>query len=408
MVLKSYYEEEDTPESYYKLMNITQDDNETSQNFLFRAIELKDHLLAATQEEGLRDHFGAELIKRKFQRSVTTGLKSDHVKVALRQFEHAVMMNSSGVYGLMPSEFVLLGLSWIEGQKQLAAFIFMLMYLTTVLANCSIVTLVKMDRKLHEPMHIFISFLAVIDLSVCSTVIPKAMAILWFGFNTINSNSCLVQMYVLYTMLGMQSSLFALMSFDRYVAICRPLHHSIVMKSSFIVKCVVLIISRSTLLLIPIPAMAARMTYCKPNVIPHSYCEYIDVIKLWCGDPTSVVVYMIILLCLFPGGDNVLVVFSYVNILNVINRLRSSQAWWKSFSTCSSHAILLSLFYISSAFPLFLFLYYPDSPLYLKTITEILSFLLLPMINPIVYGAKTKEIQDGFKRLYCRMFRIKA
>ncbi|XP_073468485.1 olfactory receptor 51E1-like [Aquarana catesbeiana] len=317
-------------------------------------------------------------------------------------------MNSSDVYGLMPSEFVLVGLSWIDGQQQLAAFIFMLMYLTTLLANCSIVTLVKMDRKLHEPMHIFVSFLAVIDLGVCSTVIPKAMAILWFSSNTINSNSCLVQMYVLYTMLGIQSSLFALMSFDRYVAICHPLHHSIIMKSSFIVKSVVFIISRATLLLIPIPALAAQITYCKANVIPHSYCEYIEVIKLWCGDLTSVVVYMIILLCLFPGGDNMLVIFSYVNILKVIHMLRSPQARWKSFSTCSSHAILLSLFYICSAFPLFLFLCYPDSPLYLKTITEILSFLLLPMINPIVYGVKTKEIQDGFKRLYWRIFRVKA
>nr|DBA32271.1 TPA: hypothetical protein GDO54_000075 [Pyxicephalus adspersus] len=315
-------------------------------------------------------------------------------------------MNSSDLCGPMPSEFILLGLSWMNEEKQLAAFVFLLMYLMTILANCSIVTLVKVDRKLHEPMHIFISLLALIDLSVCSCIIPKALTILWFGSNTINRMSCLVQMYVLYTMLGTQSSLFAFMSFDRYVAICHPLRHSIIMRSSFIIKTVLFIISRSALLLIPIPALAAQMAYCNTNIITHSYCEYIEVIKLWCGDLTSVVIYMIILLCIFPGGDNTLVIFSYVNILNVIHMLQSSQARWKSLSTCSSHAILLSLFYISSAFPLFLFLYYPDSPLYLKTLTEILSCLLLPMINPIVYGVKTKEIQDGFKRLYWRMFRI--
>ncbi|XP_018427147.1 PREDICTED: olfactory receptor 51E1-like [Nanorana parkeri] len=255
-----------------------------------------------------------------------------------------VKMNSSDVCGPIPPEFVLIGLSWINGHQTLAALVFLVMYLMAIVANCSIITIVKMDRKLHEPMHVFICFLALIDLSLCSSVIPKSLAVLWFSSNTISNSLCLVQMYVLYAMLGTQSSLFALMSFDRYVAICHPLRHCVIMSSSFMVKSVLFIISRSTLLLIPIPAMAAHMTYSKVNVISHSYCEYIEIIKLWCGGLTSSVIYMIVLIFLFPGGDNMLVIFSYVNILNVIHRLQSSQARWKSLSTCSSHATVLSLF----------------------------------------------------------------
>ncbi|XP_068121773.1 olfactory receptor 51E1-like [Hyperolius riggenbachi] len=318
------------------------------------------------------------------------------------------MMNLSYVYGPIPSQFLLLGLTWLEEQKTLAGFLYLVMYLVVILGNCTIITLVKIDKKLHEPMHIFVSLLAVIDLTVSSTVIPKALAILWCGSNTISSLACLTQMYVVYTMLAAQSSLFALMSFDRYVAICHPLRHSTIMNSSFIIKSVSFIVSRSSLFLIPIPALTSSMTFCKTNILPHSYCECVDVIQLSCGDLTSIVIYMILLICFFPGGDNALVVFSYIHILQVVHMLKSTQARWKSLSTCSSHAILLSMFYMSSGLPLLLFLNFPHPPLYLKTCTKVLSFLLLPMINPIVYGVRTKEIQDGFRRLYWKLFRLNS
>ncbi|XP_069616101.1 olfactory receptor 51E1-like [Ranitomeya imitator] len=311
-------------------------------------------------------------------------------------------MNSSQMFSLIPPQFLLTGLSWVEDKKLPVSVSVLLMYLVGIFSNCTIVILIKTDQKLQEPMHILISLLSLIDLSVSSSVIPKVLAILWFDSTEISSTGCLIQVYILYSMLGLQSSLFALMSYDRYVAICHPLRHSTIMSPSFITMCVIFIVLRSSVFMIPLPAVTAGLTFCKMN-ISNSHCEFVDVVKLACGDLMPVIIYMVILICIFPGGDNSLMVFSYVKILRVVYMLKSPQARSRSLNTCSSHAILLLSFYISSSFPLYLFLFYPNSPLYLKTLTEALSFLLLPMINPMVYGAKTKEIQDGLRRLYWKI-----
>ncbi|KAM3909774.1 olfactory receptor 52K2-like [Leptodactylus fuscus] len=312
-------------------------------------------------------------------------------------------MNSSRVVGSIPSEFLLVGLSWVGDKKLPLSVLFLMMFLVVIFSNGTIIVLVMTDKKLQEPMHIFISLLALIDLSLSSSVIPKALTILWFDSYTISSLGCLIQTYVLYTMLGLQSSLFALMSFDRYLAICHPLRHSTIMSRSFMTVSVAFIVSRSFVFMIPLPAMMADLHFCHRNLIYSSYCQYTVLLRLSCGDLMAITIYMVLLVCLFPGGDNSLMIFSYVQILRAVYLLKSPQARWKSLSTCTSHAILLSLFYMSASFPLFLFLFYPDPSLYVKSMTELLSLLLLPMINPIVYGVKSKEIQNGLRRLYWRI-----
>ncbi|XP_069827940.1 olfactory receptor 51E1-like [Dendropsophus ebraccatus] len=311
-------------------------------------------------------------------------------------------MNSSQVFGSIPPEFLLVGLSWVEDKALAVSTLFLLMYLMALFCNFTIIVLIKTDKRLQEPMHILISLLAIVDLSVSSSVIPKVLTILWFGSTTITSSGCLAQMYTLYSLMSLQSSLFALMSFDRYVAICHPLRHSTIMSRTFMAKSVVFIVSRSLVFIIPLPILAAGLTFCHLNIIYHSFCEFVEILKLCCGDMTSIFIYLVILLFVFPGGDNGLMIFSYAQILWVVYMLKSSQARWKSLSTCSSHAILLLLFYASSTLPLYLFIFYPNSPLYVKTLSEALSCLLIPMINPIVYGAKTKEIRHGLRRLYWR------
>ncbi|CAH2226202.1 olfactory receptor 52M1-like [Pelobates cultripes] len=314
-------------------------------------------------------------------------------------------MNVSEIFGQIPSEFILTGLSWVSEQKLTAwcSLLFLLMYIVVILGNCGIIILVRADRKLHEPMHVLTSLLAMLDLTVASSVIPKVLAILWYGSNTVSAGACLTQMYILYTMFGFESSLFALMSLDRYVAICHPLRHNTVMSNSFIIKLILFTVVRNSTLLVPMPILTKALTFCKNNLIAHSYCEFVEVIKLSCGDLTPLVIYMVSLIFLIPASDNAIIIFSYIMILKVVHSLKSSEAQWKALNTCSSHAIMLSMFYFSACIPLVIFLYFPDSPLPLKTLPEVLSCLLIPVINPIVYGVRTKEIQEGFKRLYWKV-----
>ncbi|KAG8453113.1 hypothetical protein GDO86_004796 [Hymenochirus boettgeri] len=272
-----------------------------------------------------------------------------------------------------------------------------------ILGNCTMILLIRTDHRLHKPMHVYIALLCLIDLSISSTVVPKLLVILWFDSNKINSYACVTQMYFIYTMSGLESLLFALMALDRYIAVCHPLRHSTIMTPSFISKTVIFIVIQCAIVILPLPIMTTNLTFCKANIIYQSYCELVEIISQTCGDLTHFVVYMVLLVCLIAGVDNVLVVFSYVNIFRVVHVLKSPEARWKTLNTCSAHAILLSLFYISSVLPLFVFLYYPNPPLNIKFLSAITSFLVLPLINPIVYGIKTKEIQEGLKRLYWRL-----
>ncbi|XP_071988982.1 olfactory receptor 52D1-like [Engystomops pustulosus] len=314
-------------------------------------------------------------------------------------------MNSSLAFGSFPHQFLLVGLSWVEDKKLPVSLLFLFMYLVVILSNCTIIVLIKMDQKLQEPMHIFIALLSLTDLSISSATIPKVLTIIWFSSNTISSAECLTQAYILYTMWGLQSSIFALMSFDRYVAICHPLRHSTLISRSFMTKSVALIVARSILTTFPLTFLIVRLSYSDLNTIYDIYCEFREVMKLSYGDLMPLSIYMVILICVYQGGDNSIIVFSYLQMLSIVYKLKSPQARWKSLSTCSSQAILLSLFYISTSIPFYL-IFYPDTPLYVKTIAEVLSFLLLPMLNPIIYGARSKDIQDGLRRLYQKLVRL--
>ncbi|KAG8453114.1 hypothetical protein GDO86_004797 [Hymenochirus boettgeri] len=311
-------------------------------------------------------------------------------------------MNYTHPSGPIPSEFLLVGLSWIQNQRLVVSLVFLFMYMMVILGNGFMILLISTDRRLHKPMHVYIALLSQVDLSMCSTIIPNILVMLWFNSNTISSSACLTQMYVFDVMFSLESSLFVFMALDRYVAICHPLRHSAIMTISFISKTVVFSVIKSTILMLPLPIMTANLTFCKVNIVFQSYCEFSEVLKLICGDLTHFIVYMVLLVCFISGVDNTIVVFSYINIFRVVHMLKFPEARWKTLNTCSAHAILLSLFYISSVLPLFIFLYYPNPPLQLKILPVITSFILLPLINPIVYGLKTKDIWDGLKIFYWR------
>ncbi|KAG8453108.1 hypothetical protein GDO86_004791 [Hymenochirus boettgeri] len=311
-------------------------------------------------------------------------------------------MNYTQPSGPIPAEFLLIGLSWIQNQKLGVSFLFLVMYMMVILGNCTMIILIWTDHRLHKPMHVYIALLSLVDLSLSTAVVPKLLVILWFDSNGINSYACVTQMYFIYTMSGLESSLFALMALDRYIAVCHPLRHSTIMTPSFISKTVIFVVIQCAIVILPLPIMTANLTFCKPNIIYQSYCEFVEIISQTCGDLSQFVICMDLQVCLITGVDNVLIVFSYVNIFRVVQKLQSPEARWKTLNTCSAHAIMLSLHYISTALPLLIFNFSPNPPLNIKFLPAITTFLVVPLINPIVFGLKTKEFQEGLKRLYWR------
>ncbi|KAG8453107.1 hypothetical protein GDO86_004790 [Hymenochirus boettgeri] len=149
-------------------------------------------------------------------------------------------MNYTHPSGTIPSEFLLIGLSWIQNQRLVVSLLFLFMYMMVILGNKGAFSLIWTDHRLHKPMHVYIALLSLVDLSLSTAVVPKLLVILWFDSNGINSYACVTQMFFTHTLCGLESSLFALMALDRYIAVCHPLRHLTIMTPSFISKTVII------------------------------------------------------------------------------------------------------------------------------------------------------------------------
>ncbi|XP_078515205.1 olfactory receptor 56A4-like [Lissotriton helveticus] len=305
----------------------------------------------------------------------------------------------SNVTTSMPSEFNLLGLSWVQDKASLMSIPLAMMYSFACLANSILATVILLERSLHKPMYFYISMLAIMDLALSGSVIPKVLEILWFDSNTITSAGCLIQMFIFYSITGAELSLFTLMSFDRYIAICHPLRYSSIMTNSFTHKSVLLFVIRNMVLLSPLPYFSTHLQYCKSNNVINAFCEYVSLMRLACGDMTASNIYMYLLVCIHSLLDCILIGISYVLILRVVLKLGSSEARKKAFATCSSHIIVIVFFTISSTFSYLMYLLKSETPLYVQTMSTVLNSLIPPMLNPLVYGVRMTEIQNGLKTL---------
>ncbi|XP_069059447.1 olfactory receptor 52B2-like [Pleurodeles waltl] len=277
------------------------------------------------------------------------------------------------------------------------------MYLVSCLGNSTLAAVIVSERSLHKPMYINIFVLALVDLSLSGCIIPKVMAILWFDSNIITVEACLIQMFFFYNMQGSELYIFTLMSYDRCVSICRPLRYPTMITNSFTIQSLLFFITWDLVLLCPIPYLTTRLQYCKSNIVLNAFCEHLSVTNLACGDMTPNNIYMYLLVCINSLTGFMLVAVSYFLILRVVLKLRSSEARKKAFGTCTPHIIVMMFFHLSSLFSFLVYLFSSHVPMHVQVITSVLNSLLLPMLNPIVYGIRMKEIRQGLKKLSGRI-----
>ncbi|CAI9153166.1 unnamed protein product [Rangifer tarandus platyrhynchus] len=199
--------------------------------------------------------------------------------------------------------------------------------------------------------------------------------------------------------LPMESCTFLVMAYDRYVAICKPLHYPSIITDQFMARALVFILARNTFLTAPIPILSARLHYCGKNIIENCICANLSVSKLSCGSITLNKIYQLILAWTLLGSDLILIFLSYIFILRAVLRLHTKGAAAKALSTCGSHFILILFF--STILLVFVFTHLakkkvsPDSPVLLN----VLHHVIPPTLNPIVYGVRTQEIKQGIRKL---------
>ncbi|XP_047399881.1 olfactory receptor 1468-like [Sciurus carolinensis] len=293
------------------------------------------------------------------------------------------------------SEFLLLGLPIQPEHHNLFYALFLTMYLTTVLGNLIIIVLIRLDSHLHTPMYLFLSNLSFSDLCFSSVTIPKLLQTMQSQIPTIPYAGCLTQMYFFLFFGDLESFLLVAMAYDRYVAICFPLHYPTIMSPQLCLSLVVLSWVLTMFHAMLHTLLMARLCFCAENMIPHFFCDMSALLKLSCSDThvNELVIFITAGLILFIPF--VLIVVSYGHIVSSILKVPSVQGIRKAFSTCGSHLSVVSLFYGT-----IIGLYLSANNSTMKdTVMALRYTVVTPMLNPFIYSLRNRDIKEAIGRI---------
>ncbi|KAM9170801.1 olfactory receptor 52R1-like [Pangshura tecta] len=299
-----------------------------------------------------------------------------------------------------PSTFILLGIPGLQMAQVWISIPFCTMYAIAILGNFTILFIVKRETSLHEPMYYFLCMLAVTDLLLSTSTLPKMLSIFWFNSREIDFSACLTQMYFIHCFSVMESGIFVAMALDRYVAICDPLRHSTILTNPVVAKISLAVVLRGAMLVLPYPFLVRKWPYCRTNIIPRTYCEHIAVVKLACADIRISSYYGLFVAFFVTGLDVFFITVSYIQILRAIFSLSTKDTRLKTFGTCSSHLCSILIFYIPSLFSFLMHRFGQNLALHFHILIANMYLLVPPMLNPIIYGVRTKQIWNRLLRLF--------
>ncbi|XP_003428700.1 putative olfactory receptor 56B2 [Ornithorhynchus anatinus] len=296
------------------------------------------------------------------------------------------------------TEFILMGFPGIHSWQHWLSLPLALLYLSALLANAMILLIIWQKTVLHHPMFYFLAVLALVDMGLSTTIMPRILAMLWFNARTISLQECFFQIYAIHVFVGLESGIFLCMAIDRYVAICHPLRYPSVITEGFVLKATLFMVFRNVLLAIPLPILATKRHYCSKNEIGHCLCSNLAVTSLACDDWKINSIFQLSVAWVLMGSDVGLIIFSYTLILRAVLKLHSAEAASKALSTCSSHIILILFFYTAIVVMSITHSANKEVPL-IPVLLNVLHNVIPPALNPIVYALRTQEIKVGILKL---------
>nr|XP_048306407.1 olfactory receptor 2A12-like [Myodes glareolus] len=295
------------------------------------------------------------------------------------------------------SEFVLLGFSSDPSTNSILFIVFLLIYLSSVMGNGLIILLICMDTKLHNPMYFFLCILATLDMGSATTTMPQMLVHLLVHSKTISFAGCWMQMYVFCALSATESIFFVVMAYDRYVAICYPLHYTVILNWGLCIRLAGGSLVCGFLAALLHTFFTMRLPYCGPNKVNHYFCEGPSVRSLSCMDTHIIeMVDQVLSVCMVLTPLS-LIVTSYIHIVKAVLKIKSSQARCKAFSTCASHLTVVTLFYVPATY-----IYIrPNSSYSPERDKQISLFynVFTALLNPMVYSMRNKDIKRAFLKV---------
>ncbi|XP_049639990.1 olfactory receptor 6C70-like [Suncus etruscus] len=298
-------------------------------------------------------------------------------------------------------KFILLGLTE-NSQLQIVIFLFLLLnYILSMIGNLTIISLTLLDSRLKTPMYFFLRNFSFVEICFTSACIPKFLVTIITGDKHISYNDCVSQLFF-YIFLGVaEFFLLAAMSYDRYVAICKPLHYTSIMSNKVCNKLVISAWVSGFLIIFPPLILGLDLDFCSSNIIDHFICDISPLLQLSCTDTRILEMIAFVFAVITLIVSLFVVILSYSYIIKTILNFPSAQQKKKAFSTCSSHMIVVSITYGSC-----IFMYIKPSASERVTINKAVAILntsVAPLLNPFIYTLRNKQVKEAFRTLFAKL-----
>ncbi|XP_058162323.1 olfactory receptor 51G2-like [Dasypus novemcinctus] len=302
----------------------------------------------------------------------------------------------------LSSTFYLTGIPGYEEFHHWISIPFCLLYVVGIVGNCTILHVVRTDPRLHEPMYYFLVMLSITDMGMSMPTMLSLFRVLWSISREIQFNICVVQMFFIHTFSFTESSVLLAMALDRYVAICHPLRYATILTPKLITKIGIAALLRSAFAMIPLLARLTFFPFCHSHVLSHSYCLHQDMIRLACADTKFNVIYGLVLITVLWGMDSLGIFVSYVFILRSVLRITSHEGRHKALNTCASHICAVLILYVPMIGLSIVHRFAKHSSPLIHIFMAHVYLLIPPVLNPIIYSVKTKQIRQGILHMLLR------